>query len=56
MNNKGADQPAHQQSLISAFVIPLLEIFLLVSVAEETSLSLILLKTPKTSFVVSPPI
>ena len=24
-NNKGADQPAHPRSLISAFVIPLLE-------------------------------
>ena len=48
-NNKGADQPAHPRSLISAFVIRLLEsfisnfsstsdtsIFLSVSVAEET--------------------
>ena len=24
-NNKGADQPAHARSLISAFIIPLLE-------------------------------
>ena len=47
-NNKGADQPAHTRSLISAFVIHLLEsilsklatsevsIFYLVSVAEGT--------------------
>ena len=48
-NNKGADQPAHPHSLISAFVIHYLEskvaslltckisIFYLVSVAEQTS-------------------
>ena len=53
-NNKGADQPAHTLSLISAFVIPLLESiisrlasskissFWLVSVVEETGLSLAL--------------
>ena len=52
--NKGADQPAHPRSLTSAFAIHLLEIiifrlatseipiFLLVSVAEETGLSLAL--------------
>ena len=60
---KSADQPAHLCSLISAFVIRLLEsfisrlatskisIFKLVSVAEETGLSLTLLETPKTGFV-----
>ena len=62
VNNKGADQPAHQRSLISAFVISLLEsiisrlamsvfsIFWLVCVAEETGLSLVLSETPKTGF------
>ena len=56
-NNKGADQPVHPCSLISAFVICLLEsiisrlatsklsIFYLVSVAEESGLSLILSET-----------
>ena len=28
VNNKGADQPAHQRSLVSAFVICLLEIMI----------------------------
>ena len=49
-NNKGADQPAHPRSLISVFVIPVLEsiisklassefsIFWRVSVAEHTGL------------------
>ena len=67
-NNKGTDQPAHPRSLISAFVIGLLEsyisrlatskisIFKLVSVAEETGLSLTLLETLKTGFVVTRPI
>ena len=62
VNNKGADQPAHPRSLISTFVILLLEciisklatckisIFWLVCVAEETGLSLILSETPKTGF------
>ena len=61
-NNKGADQPAHPRSLISAFVIRLLEstisrldtseisIFQLVSAAEETGLSFALSETPKTGF------
>ena len=60
--NKGADQPAHLCSLISAFVIPFLEstiskvatshisIFFLVSVAKETDLSFALSETPKTGF------
>ena len=51
-NNKGADQPAHSRSLISAFVIRFLEsiiyrlatnkisVFYLVSVDDETGLSL----------------
>ena len=54
--NKGADQPAHPRRLVSAFVIHFLEsviskldtgeisIFYLVPVAEETGLSLALLK------------
>ena len=67
-NNTGADQPAHPHSLISAFVIRLLEsiisrlatgeisTFKLVSVAEETDLKLALLETPKTGFVATRPI
>ena len=68
MNNTGADQPAHPRSLISAFVIHLLEsiisklakneisILLLVAVAEETGLSFVLSETPKTGFVATRPI
>ena len=60
-NNKGANQSAHPRSLISAFVIRLLvriisklatsrfPLFYLVSVAEETGLSLA--ESPKTDFV-----
>ena len=67
-NNRGADQPAHLRRLISPFVIRFLEsiiskldmrkisILLLVSVTEETGLSLALLETPKTGFVVLWPI
>ena len=63
MNNKGTDQPAHPCSLISAFVIRLLEstisklatsessIFLLVSLAEGTGLSIALSETPKAGFL-----
>ena len=59
-NNKDADQPAHSRSLISAFVIRLLERiilslatseisnFYLISIAEETGVSLVLSKTLKT--------
>ena len=59
-NNTGTDQPAHQRSLISAFVIRFLEsiicklatgeilIFKLVFVAEETGLKLALAEIPKT--------
>ena len=58
-NNKDADQPTHPCSLISTFVINILEsiisrfatseIFLLVSVAEQ-ALNLNLSEIPKTSF------
>ena len=49
VNNKGADQPAHPRSLISAFVFRLFEsIISRLSVAKETGLSLSLSKTPKT--------
>ena len=66
-NNKGADQPAHQRSLISAFIIRFLEsitsrlaagvisIFYLVSVAKETGLKLPLLETLKTGFLATKP-
>ena len=54
VNNKGADQPAHPHSLISAFVFLSFErIISRVSVAEETGLSLALSKTPKTGFFAS---
>ena len=60
--NSGADQPVHPGSLISTFIVPFLEsiicklatseisVFKLVSVAEETALSLALSETPKTGF------
>ena len=66
-NNKGADQPAHPRSLISAFVvryldrvIPLLAIYeisrlWLISVSEQAGLSLIWSQTPKTGFLVMGP-
>ena len=66
-NNKGADQPAHQYRLISAFVIHLMEriiskfatsefsIFYQVSVADKTGLYLALSKAQKTGFAVSRP-
>ena len=62
-NSTTADQPAHPRSLISAFVIRLLESvistlatnkfssFKLVSVAEQTGLSLTLSETTKTGFL-----
>ena len=65
MNNKGANQPAHLRSLISAFVvrcldsiIPLLAISRvsrpwLVSVAEQAGLSLTWSQTPKTGFLMA---
>ena len=64
-NNKGADQPAHPRSLISAFVVrcldnikPLLAIaeissLYLTSVAEQASLSVTWSQTPKTGFLVT---
>ena len=67
-NNKDADQPAHPCSLISVIVIRCLDsIILLVSisvisslklapVAEEASLSLTWLETPKTGFLMMWPI
>ena len=67
-NNKGADQPAHTRSLISAFVIRLYESSIskpatreisvseLVSEAEETGLSVGLSETPKTGFLATRPI
>ena len=66
-NNTGAEQPTHQCSLISAFVISVLEstisklatseisFSLLVSVAEQAGLNLTLSETPKTGFVASRP-
>ena len=68
MNTEGADQPARPRSLVSAFVIHYLEsivvklvpckflLFSLVSVAEETGLSVALSETPKTGFVATRPI
>ena len=62
VNNEGADQPAHPRSLSSTFVIHILKsirskfatseisVFLLVSVAEETGLSLAMSETPKDKF------
>ena len=62
-NNTGADQPAHQRSLISACVVCLTEsimsrhstseisMFELVSVAEQANLNITLSETLKTGFV-----
>ena len=61
-NNKGADQPAHQRSLISAFVIHCLDSvmslvsvtkissLMLASVAEQAKLSLTWSETPEDTF------
>ena len=61
-NNKGADQPAHPRSLISAFVVRCLErvvslvsvnkisSLMLVSVAEQAGLSLSWSETPEDTF------
>ena len=66
-NNKGAYHTAHPCNLISAFVIHLLEsiisrlatseisIFLLVSVAEQTSLNLTPLEATKTNYLAQRP-
>ena len=56
-NNKGADQPAHPRSLISAYIGNHMNRILsklatyLVSVSEDTALSLALSETLKTGFV-----
>ena len=67
MDNTGADQSVHPRSLISTFVIRLLEsiifrlatgvilIFLLVSVTEETGLKFALSEATKTGFLARGP-
>ena len=62
MNSKGADQPAHLHSLISTFVVHFLKriisklvsykllMFQLVSIAEQTGLSLTLSEIPQNRF------
>ena len=64
-NNKGADQPAHPRSLISAFVVRCLDNIIprisipeissanLASVAAQAGLSLLWTQTPKTGFLVT---
>ena len=64
-NNKGADQPAHPRSLITAFVVHCLDRIIplyskskisslyLVSVVEQARLSLTWLQTIKTGFLVT---
>ena len=66
-NNKGADQQAHPRSLISAFVIRLLEsiiskldtceisIFYVVSVAEQADFGMTFSETPKPGFLATIP-
>ena len=56
-NNKGADQPAHPCSLISAFVVhcldsvmSLISSLMLASVAEQATLSLTWSETPEDTF------
>ena len=56
-NNKGADQPAHPRSLISAFVVRCLDsvmsvisVTMLASVAEQAGLSLTWSQTPEDTF------
>ena len=68
MNNKGADQPAHPHSLISAFVVCCLNSIIprvsiseissiyLASVAEQAGLSLTLSENPKAGFLMMWPI
>ena len=63
VNNKGADQPAHPHSLISAFVVRCLDSIIplvsiseisslhLTSVAVQAGLSLTWSQTPKTVFL-----
>ena len=58
-DNKGADQPAHQCRLISTFVIRFLENMIyklaISNISRKTGLSLALLETLKTGFVVFGP-
>ena len=61
-NNKGADQPAHPRSLISAFIVRCLDSvmslvsvtkissLMLASVAKQASLSLTWSETPEDTF------
>ena len=68
VNNKGADQPGHPRSLISASVIRLLEsiisrlatsensYFQLVSVADQAGLNLTFSEILKTVFLATRPI
>ena len=64
MNNKGADQPAHTcrlistllESSVSKLAKSLFSIYQLVSVAEETGLSVALSGNPKTGFLAMRPI
>ena len=63
-NNKGADQPMHPRSLISAFVVHCLDSvmslvsvtkissLMLASAAEPAGLSLTWSETPKTGFLI----
>ena len=64
-NNKGADQPAHPRSLISAFVVRCLDSIIslgsiagisrlwLASVTEQAGFSLTWSEIPKTGFLVT---
>ena len=65
-NNKGADQTAHPQSLISAFVVRFLDCLIHIlaksktlkalaslCIAEQAGLSLTLSQTPETGFIVT---
>ena len=64
-NNKGADQPAHTRSLISAFVVHCLDSVMylasvtkiqslcIASLAAQAGLSLIWTEIPKTGFLVT---
>ena len=64
-NNRGAKQPSHQRSLpcyslsgsprVVNLALRKISVFKLVSVAEQTGLSLALLETPTTGFLASRP-
>ena len=58
-NNTGADQPEHPRSLISAFVIRILQSTickLAINEISETGLKLALSETPQTGFLATRPI